>query len=179
VSSGWSDQLITELTRITAGAFEAVGASSPIIDANSGLARGAGVGLESGWPSRWLSQSDYLVMSPGQVAAFWIMFTNASSQRWNRGLWGRQANGLNGDVKVLYRNPSLVGTWYLVRSGSSWLLVPSRIVSTRSTATAADPPVALVTAAERVTIDQPGLRPASGLTFRPEASGRLTAATAA
>src|SRR5947209_3861333 len=62
VDSRWSDQLISELKRIPAGAFEAVDASSLMIDPNSGLARGAsGIALESGWHSRWLRQSDYLL----------------------------------------------------------------------------------------------------------------------
>src|SRR2546423_2477603 len=105
VDSRWSDQLISELKRIPAGAFDAVDACSLMIDPNSGLARGAsGVALESGWHSRWLTQSDYLVMSPGQVADFWIKFTNTGTETWSRGIWGRQANlGLNGDDKVPYR----------------------------------------------------------------------------
>src|SRR2546429_1887374 len=103
--SRWSDQLISELKRIPAGAFDAVDASSLMIDPNSGLARGAnGIALESGWHSRWLTQSDYLVMSPAQVADFWIKFTNTGTETWNRGIWGRQANlGLNGDDKAPYR----------------------------------------------------------------------------
>src|SRR5437879_11935711 len=69
VDSRWSDQLISELKRIPAGAFDAVDASSLMVDPNSGLARGAsGIALESGWHSRWLSPSDYLWMSPGPVA---------------------------------------------------------------------------------------------------------------
>jgi hypothetical protein len=105
VDSRWTDQLVSELKRIPAGAFEAVDASSLMIDPNSGLARGAsGVALEAGWHSRWLSQSDYLVMSPGQVADFWIKFTNTGTETWDRGIWGRQANlGLNGDDKAPYR----------------------------------------------------------------------------
>jgi len=105
VDSRWSDLLISELKRIPAGAFDAVDASSLMVDANSGLARGTnGVALESGWHSRWLSQSDYLVMTPGQVANFWIRFTNTGTETWNRGIWGRQANlGLNADDKSPYR----------------------------------------------------------------------------
>src|SRR5438552_2245330 len=105
VDSRWSDQLISELKRIPAGAFDAVDASSLMVDPNSGLARGAsGIALESGWHSRWLSQSDYLVMSPGQVANLWIRFTNTGTETWNRGIWGRQANlGLNADDKSPYR----------------------------------------------------------------------------
>src|SRR2546426_11558975 len=76
-----------------------------MVDPNSGLARGAnGVALENGWHSRWVSQSDYLVMAPGQVANFWIKFTNTGTETWDRGIWGRQANlGLNGDDKAPYR----------------------------------------------------------------------------
>jgi hypothetical protein len=105
VDSRWSDQLISELKRIPAGAFDAIDASSLMIDPNSSIARGAsGVALESGWHSRWLTQSDYLVMSPGQVADFWIKFTNTGTETWNRGIWGRQANlGLNGDDKTPHR----------------------------------------------------------------------------
>ena len=105
VDSRWSDQLLSELKRIPAGAFDAVDASPLMVDPNSGLARGAnGMPLESGWHSRWLSQSDYLVMSPGQVANFWIKFTNTGTETWDRGIWGRQANlGLSGDDKSPYR----------------------------------------------------------------------------
>src|SRR5438309_12027906 len=43
-------------------------------------------------------------MSPGQVADFWIKFTNTGTETWDRGIWGRQANlGLNGDDKAPYR----------------------------------------------------------------------------
>jgi hypothetical protein len=43
-------------------------------------------------------------MAPGQVADFWIRFTNTGTETWNRGIWGRQANlGLNGDDKTPYR----------------------------------------------------------------------------
>ena len=105
VDPRWSDQLISELKRIPAGAFEAVDASSLMVDPNSSLARGAsGVALHPGWHSWWHSQSDYLVMAPGQVADFWIKFTNTGTESWVRGIWGRQANlGLNGDDKTPYR----------------------------------------------------------------------------
>ena len=105
VSDKWSDQLITELKRIPAGAFEAVDASSLMVDPNSSLAvRGKyGVALEPGWHSTWQGQSDYLIMSPGQVADFWIRFSNSGTETWQRGVWGRQANlGLNGDDKLPY-----------------------------------------------------------------------------
>jgi hypothetical protein len=106
VSSGWSDPLISELKRIPAGAFEAVDASSLMIDPNSSrvtpVARNQG--LKAGWHSTWQGQSDYLIMSPGSVADFWIRFSNDGTETWQRGTWGRQANlGLNGDDKSPYR----------------------------------------------------------------------------
>src|SRR5256886_1823632 len=84
LDSRWSDQLISELKRIPAGAFDAVDASSLMVDPNSGLARGAGgVALESGWHPRWLSPSHHPVMSPGQVAAFWVKVTNTRTETWD------------------------------------------------------------------------------------------------
>jgi hypothetical protein len=76
-----------------------------MVDPNSGLARAtSGVALEAGWHSRWQSQSNYLIMSPAQVADFWIKFTNTGTETWTRGIWGRQANlGLNRDDKEPYR----------------------------------------------------------------------------
>jgi hypothetical protein len=106
VSPGWGDQLISELKRIPAGAFEAVDASSLMIDPNSGrvAASATGPALAPGWHSAWLAQSDYLVMSPGAIANFWIRFTNTGTETWQRGIWGKQANlGLNGDDKEPYR----------------------------------------------------------------------------
>ena len=105
VSGSWSDQLISELKRVPAGAFEAVDASSLMLDPNSGqvtpVARNQG--LKAGWHSTWQGQSDYLIMSPGQVAQFWIRFSNDGTETWQRGVWGRQANlGLNGDDKLPY-----------------------------------------------------------------------------
>lgn len=106
VDSRWSDQLISELKRIPAGAFDAIDASSLMLDPDSGrIASGATtLPLHPGWHSWWHSQSDYLVMSPGSVANFWIRFTNTGTQTWQRGIWGKQANlGLNGDNKEPYR----------------------------------------------------------------------------
>jgi len=106
VDPRWSDRLISDLKRIPAGAFEAVDASSLMVDPNSGLAvRGKyGTALVPGWHSTWQGQSDYLIMSPGQVAPFWIRFSNSGTETWQRGVWGRQANlGLNGDNKEPYR----------------------------------------------------------------------------
>ena len=104
--SRWSDTLISELKRIPAGAFEAIDASSLIADPNSArvVATSAnGRSLTPGWHSAWDSQSDYLIMSPGQVATFWIRFANTGTETWQRGLWGRQANlGLNRDDKLPY-----------------------------------------------------------------------------
>src|SRR5438874_1047797 len=43
-------------------------------------------------------------MPPGQVADFWIRFSNSGTETWQRGVWGKQANlGLNGDDKLPYR----------------------------------------------------------------------------
>jgi hypothetical protein len=106
VDSRWGDQLISELKRIPAGAFEAVDASSLMIDPNSGRVPAASMNqaLLPGWHSTWQQQSAYLVMSPGQIADFWIRFSNSGTETWQRGVWGRQANlGLNGDDKLPYR----------------------------------------------------------------------------
>ena len=106
VDPRWSDQLISELKRIPAGAFEAVDASSLMLDPNSGRVPAAAMnqGLLAGWHSTWQQQSPYLVMAPGQVADFWIRFSNSGTETWQRGIWGRQANlGLNGDDKLPYR----------------------------------------------------------------------------
>jgi hypothetical protein len=106
MSSSWSDQLISELKRIPAGAFEAVDASSLMLDPNSGRVPAASMNqaLIAGWHSTWQQQSPYLVMSPGQVGDFWIRFSNSGTETWVRGVWGRQANlGLNGDDKMPYR----------------------------------------------------------------------------
>jgi hypothetical protein len=60
--------------------------------------------LYEGWHSRWLSQSPYLVMAPGQVTEFWIRFTNVGTSSWLRGTWGQQVNlALNGDNKIPFR----------------------------------------------------------------------------
>src|SRR3989442_14822549 len=43
-------------------------------------------------------------MRAGQVADFWIRFSNSGTETWQRGVWGRQANlGFNGDNKLPYR----------------------------------------------------------------------------
>jgi hypothetical protein len=101
----WSDQLISELKRIPAGAFEAVDGSGLMIDPSSSRVTPAAAGrsLAPGWHSAWESQSPYLVMTPGQVADFWIRFANSGTQPWVRGVWGQQANlGLNGDDRSPY-----------------------------------------------------------------------------
>ncbi len=102
----WSDQLIGELKRIPAGAFEAIDGSSLMLDPNSSRVTPAArnQGLKAGWHSTWQGQSDYLIMQPGSVASFWIRFSNDGTETWQRGIWGRQANlGLNGDNKAPYR----------------------------------------------------------------------------
>jgi hypothetical protein len=106
VDNRWSDQLISELKRIPAGAFEAVDASSLMVEPNSGrVAQSSAVtGLIPGWHSAWVTQSPYLAMPPGSVADFWIRFRNTGTETWHRSVWGRQANlGLNGDDKMPYR----------------------------------------------------------------------------
>jgi hypothetical protein len=105
-SPSWSDQLISELKRIPAGAFEAIDASSLMLDPNSGRVPAASMNqaLIAGWHSTWQQQSPYLVMAPGQLGDFWIRFSNSGTETWVRGVWGRQASlGLNGDDKMPYR----------------------------------------------------------------------------
>jgi hypothetical protein len=104
-SPNWSDQLLSELKTIPAGAFQAVDGSGLMIDPNSGRVTPAAAGQPQapGWHSTWQAQSPYLVMTPGQVADFWIRFSNSGTQPWVRGVWGQQANlGLNGDDRSPY-----------------------------------------------------------------------------
>jgi hypothetical protein len=113
-SSNWPDQLIGELKRIPAGAFEAVDGSALMIDPSSSRVTPAAAGqsLVPGWHSTWQGQSPYLVMAPGQVGDYWIRFSNSGTQPWVRGVWGKQANlGLNGDD----RSPHALGM------DASWL----------------------------------------------------------
>jgi hypothetical protein len=59
--------------------------------------------LYEGWHSRWVTQSSYLALAPGQSSDFWIRFANVGTEPWRRGIWGRQANlGLNGDDRSPY-----------------------------------------------------------------------------
>lgn len=59
---------------------------------------------DHGWHSRWVAQSSYLTMQPGQLAPFWISFRNAGTETWMRGVSGRQVNlALNGDDKEPFR----------------------------------------------------------------------------
>src|SRR2546428_6966710 len=77
-----------------------------MLDPNSGRVPAASLnqGLLAGWHSTWQGQSPYLAMKPGQVADFWIRFSNSGTETWQRGAWGRQANlGFNGDNKLPYR----------------------------------------------------------------------------
>ncbi len=101
----WSDQLLTELKRVPAGAFEAVDGSALMIDPSSSRVTPAAAGqsLAPGYHSTWQQQSAYLVMTPGQTADFWIRFSNSGTLPWVRGVWGKQANlGLNGDDRSPY-----------------------------------------------------------------------------
>jgi len=101
----WSDQLLTELKRVPAGAFEAVDGSALMIDLNSSRVTPAAAGqsLAPGYHSTWQQQSAYLVMAPGQTADFWIRFSNSGTLPWVHGVWGKQANlGLNGDDRSPY-----------------------------------------------------------------------------
>ena len=62
------------------------------------------IGLTEGWHSRWLSQSDYLALTPGEVASYWIRFVNIGTETWSRGTWGRQVNlALSGDNREPFR----------------------------------------------------------------------------
>lgn len=102
----WPDSFLSELKQIPAGAFEAIDASSLMRDPNTGQVPAGSRfrGLKAGWHSQWQGQSDYRRMTPGQVAQFWIRFSNEGTETWERGVWGRQANlGLNGDNKAPYR----------------------------------------------------------------------------
>jgi hypothetical protein len=104
-SPNWSDQLLNELKTIPAGAFQAVDGSGLMIDPNSSRVTPAAArqSLVPGWHSTWQGQSPYLVMTPGQVADFWIHFSNSGTQPWVRDVWGQEANlGLNGDDRSPY-----------------------------------------------------------------------------
>jgi hypothetical protein len=99
----WPESFISELKTIPAAAFEAVDASSLMLDPDTGQVT-ATPGLKPGWHSSWQGQSAYLRMAPGTVAEFWIRFSNVGTEAWQRGVWGRQANlGLRGDDKTPYR----------------------------------------------------------------------------
>ncbi|HET8568487.1 MAG TPA: PQQ-dependent sugar dehydrogenase [Candidatus Limnocylindria bacterium] len=56
-----------------------------------------------GFHSRWVSQSPYPTVDPGQVTPpMTIAFRNAGTRAWVRGVFGQQANlGLNGDDRTL------------------------------------------------------------------------------
>lgn len=62
------------------------------------------VQLYEGWHSRWVAQSDYPTLRPGEIGQFWIRFANVGTESWTRGTWGRQANlALNHDDKSASR----------------------------------------------------------------------------
>jgi hypothetical protein len=64
----------------------------------------AALSTTSGWHSKWLSQSEYVALTPGQVAAFWIRFLNVGTETWTRGVLGQQVNlALNGDDRAPFR----------------------------------------------------------------------------
>ena len=70
-----------------------------VIDSTPGATR-----LTQGWHSSWVSQSPYLIMRPGQVAEFSIVFRNVGTETWRRGFWTEQVNlALNRDDKSPYR----------------------------------------------------------------------------
>jgi hypothetical protein len=81
----------------TAGWFGPTGTYWDVtVDPIAGVSR-----LYEGWHSRWASQSPYLVMTPGQVVEFWIVFRNVGTTSWRRGQWSEQANlALNNDDKA-------------------------------------------------------------------------------
>lgn len=59
--------------------------------------------LEFGFHSRWLTQSEYPVMHPGEVRSFWVVFRNTGTASWTKGIWGRQVNlALNRDDRTPY-----------------------------------------------------------------------------
>ncbi|OLC11170.1 MAG: hypothetical protein AUH39_00185 [Chloroflexi bacterium 13_1_40CM_67_9] len=54
--------------------------------------------------SKWLSQSPYPTLRPGEMADLFFAFRNTGTEPWVRGVWGQEANlGLNGDNKEPYR----------------------------------------------------------------------------
>lgn len=66
--------------------------------------------LSAGWHSRWVAQSDYPAMTPGEVRAFWIRFRNVGTEAWLKGVWGSQANlAVNGDNRLPFALGMAVG----------------------------------------------------------------------
>lgn len=54
--------------------------------------------------SKWITQSPYPVLRPGEVTEIWFAFRNSGTAPWVRGQWGAQVNlGLSGDNKEPYR----------------------------------------------------------------------------
>ncbi|MEX2229819.1 MAG: CAP domain-containing protein, partial [Dehalococcoidia bacterium] len=68
------------------------------------IARQPTVGLPaaSGFHARWVSQSDYPTLRPGETSApLTITFANTGSATWTRGVLGRQVNlGIDGDDRT-------------------------------------------------------------------------------
>ncbi|MDQ3097410.1 MAG: hypothetical protein M3Q61_04490, partial [Chloroflexota bacterium] len=58
---------------------------------------------DAGFHSRWVSQSPYPTVDPGQATpAMTITFRNTGTRAWRKGIFGEQANlGINGDDRSL------------------------------------------------------------------------------
>lgn len=61
------------------------------------------ISVDLGFHSRWVSQSPYPTVDPGQATApMTITFRNTGTRTWRRGVFGEQANlGINGDDRTL------------------------------------------------------------------------------
>lgn len=59
--------------------------------------------VDLGFHSRWVSQSPYPTVDPGQATpAMTITFRNTGTRAWRKGIFGEQANlGINGDDRTL------------------------------------------------------------------------------
>jgi hypothetical protein len=84
----------------TAGWFGPTGVYWDVaVDPTGGVSR-----VFYGWHSSWVSQSPYLIMQPGQIGEFWIVFKNLGTETWRRGRWMEQVNlALNYDDKEPFR----------------------------------------------------------------------------
>ncbi len=127
VDSRWSDLLISELKRIPAGAFDAVDASSLMVDANSGLARGTnGVALETWNRGIWGRQANLGLNADDKspyrlgMAANWL-----SDDRIATTTVPAVAPGEIGEFRFAVRAPMTRGTYRLnlrpVIDGTVWM----------------------------------------------------------